>query len=141
MQADQTRQQQDLAAAAHADLTSRAEKAGAELAHAHMCLELQAEQHAQRAGEVAKLQVQLQRVEAAKEDCEALLTACWLNCWCSHCKCAVCRWAGMQDQVRRRNCAAQVCQLRRKELCIGVPFIEALMIEACSSIVRLSHYW
>ena len=48
--------------------------------------------------EVAKLQVQLQRVEEAKEDCEALLTACCLKGWCRHCNCAVCYWAGMQDQ-------------------------------------------
>ena len=72
MQAEQGRQQQDQASAAHAELAGQIQTAESELTHARVCLELQSEQHAQRAGEVAKLQVQLQRVEEAKEDCEAL---------------------------------------------------------------------
>ena len=44
-----------------------------ELAQARAGLELQAEQHAQRTGQVTKLEVQLQRAEQAKEDCAPLL--------------------------------------------------------------------
>ena len=55
--------------AEHTQLRQQLQATQQEAEHGRTCLQLQAEQHAQRAGEVAKLELQVARLHESREDC------------------------------------------------------------------------